>query len=132
MKSITVSQIHSTLFSGSSDKTIRSWNLLTGESLNVFKGHTRGIEDLALDEGETFLYSASSDGLIMKWNPLTAECLQVFKDHLTSIYCLKIVEEEMWTGNFLLHIFIYLYLYYISILLYSLNNYFFFISNRFS
>ncbi|CAG8505639.1 11232_t:CDS:2 [Diversispora eburnea] len=99
VKSLIISHIHIILFSGSSDKTIKSWNLLTGESLKVFRGHTRGIEDLAFDEGENFLYSASSDNFVRKWNPLTAECLQIFKDHLTSIYCLKIIDEEMWTAS---------------------------------
>ncbi len=95
-----ISQTTSILYSGSSDKFIRSWNLATGEQLQIFKGHSRGIEDLVFDESETFLFSASSDSHIRKWNVKTGECLQVFKGHLTSVYSLKILEEEMWTGKY--------------------------------
>ena len=100
MKSLAVSHFASTLYSGSSDKFICSWNLITGEQLQIFKGHSRGIEDLALDETETFLFSASSDGHIRKWNAKSGECLQVFAGHLTSVYALKIFNEEMWTGKY--------------------------------
>ena len=67
--------------------------------MQTFKGHSRGIGDLAFDETETFLFSASSDGDIRKWDAKTGECLQVFKGHLTSVYALKIIDEEMWTGE---------------------------------
>lgn len=104
MKSLAISHLTSTLYSSSSDKYIRSWNLLTGEQLKTFKGHSRGVEDLALDETETFLFSASSDSNIKKWNVKTGEVLQVFKGHSTNVYALKIFDEEMWTGNFVIEI----------------------------
>jgi COMPASS component SWD3 len=97
---LAISRFASTLYSGSSDKFIYSWNLVTGEKLQTFKGHSRGIEDLALDETEDFLFSASSDGHIRKWNAKTGECLHVFEGHLTSVYALKIFNEEMWTGTY--------------------------------
>ena len=100
MKSVVISRSTSILYSGSSDKFIRSWDLVTGEQLQTFQGHSRGIEDLVFDETETFLFSASSDRHIRRWNVKTGECLQVFEGHLTSVYSLKILDEEMWTGNY--------------------------------
>jgi len=53
------------MFSGSSDKHIRKWDLRTGKSLQVIEGHSRGIEDLKVHKDH--LYSASSDSTIKKW-----------------------------------------------------------------
>jgi len=31
------------VFSGSWDDTIRSWSIMTGENLRIYKGHSKGI-----------------------------------------------------------------------------------------
>ncbi|CAG8641515.1 1622_t:CDS:2 [Ambispora leptoticha] len=100
VKSLTIAHTTGTLYSGSSDRLILSWNLNDGDLLPVImKGHTRGVEDLVLDESETYLYSASSDSHIRKWNPTTGECLQIFEDHLTSVYFLRLFDEVMWSAS---------------------------------
>ncbi|CAG8434658.1 12377_t:CDS:2 [Ambispora gerdemannii] len=100
VKSLTIAHTTGTLYSGSSDRQILSWNLDTGDLLPVImKGHTRGIEDLVFDESEKHLYSASSDRHIRKWNPATGECLQLFEDHLTSVYFIRVVDEVMWSAS---------------------------------
>jgi len=85
------------IISGSSDSTIRRWDVETGKSIQVIEGHKRGVEDLKI--WENFLLSGSSDGKIIKWNLETGEQLAVLESHLTSIYCLAVHDGYLFSGS---------------------------------
>jgi WD40 repeat protein len=56
--------------SGSSDRTIRLWDLTTGAETADLEGHTFGVSALcALPDGR--LASGASDGTIRLWHPKT-------------------------------------------------------------
>ncbi|RKP35714.1 WD40-repeat-containing domain protein, partial [Dimargaris cristalligena] len=62
------------LFSGSTDATIRQWDLRTGQCVRTFpKVHSRGIDDLVYDGSTNTLFSASSDTTIRQWNIVTGQ-----------------------------------------------------------
>ena len=71
------------LFSGSKDKTIRMWDIATGECIRKFKGHRQPIRCLLIDKNS--LFSASSDKTVKEWNIYTGECLKTFKGHEVQI-----------------------------------------------
>src|SRR6476620_10850270 len=49
------------------DKTIRIWDVKTGNTLHVLKGHTENIDGMSVsDDGKTIL-TASSDGTARLW-----------------------------------------------------------------
>jgi WD40 repeat protein len=54
------------LASGSGDKTIRIWNLQSGETLQILNGHSGGVFCLAVLEND-FLASGSADKTIRIW-----------------------------------------------------------------
>ena len=86
------------LYSGSSDTTIRQWNIETHECISILKKkHNRAIECLAADT--KFLYAGSSDRLISKWDRSTGECVATFDEHDTSVYCVRVWDDEMWTAS---------------------------------
>ena len=53
------------LYSGSSDETIRAWNLDTNECITALQGHTNGV--FCLIGHNNILYSGSSDKTIRAW-----------------------------------------------------------------
>jgi len=56
-----------TLASGSSDKTIRIWDTITGKTLKLLTGHTYEVRSLAVLLDGT-LASCSYDGTIRIWD----------------------------------------------------------------
>jgi WD40 repeat protein len=69
--------------SGSSDSTLRIWDVQTGECLKVLKGHKEteisGILALILSADGRILVSASDDSTIRIWDVETGECLQILE-----------------------------------------------------
>lgn len=52
------------LFSGSYDKTIRVWDIATGNCIRVLKGHGGGVRALATSHDGHVLYSAAADNTV--------------------------------------------------------------------
>ncbi len=65
-----------------SDRTVRLWDVDTGECLHVLTGHTNGVTSvgfLSTDNSSPILASASFDGTIRLWDLKTGECLNIFR-----------------------------------------------------
>ncbi len=56
------------LVSGSDDKTIRLWNLQTGQLLHKFLGHTAEVYAIAISADGRRIISAGDDRTILVWN----------------------------------------------------------------
>lgn len=63
------------LFSGSRDKTIRVWDLYTGENISIIRGHTASINEIKLSPDGRWVVSASDDGSLRIWNSQTGKPL---------------------------------------------------------
>jgi WD40 repeat protein len=63
------------LFSGGFDKTVRQWDILTGDSLHVFIDNKARVNALARN-GAT-LVSCSADNVIRTWNIETKAALLI-------------------------------------------------------
>ncbi|KAJ3190236.1 hypothetical protein HDU85_000529 [Gaertneriomyces sp. JEL0708] len=87
------------VFTASSDGTVRQWDALTGECLRVFKDHTRAVEDIVLTEDGSVMYSASSDTTIKKWDTSTGQVLSTLRGHLTSVYALLLDDGSLWSAS---------------------------------
>ena len=53
--------------SGSADRTLRVWDIDTGELLKVFRGHKDEITALAVSSDGEVCYTASKDGTVRSW-----------------------------------------------------------------
>jgi WD40 repeat protein len=106
------------LLSGGADATIIVWDIETGKQLYKLKGHTKSLQDLALDplsipEGggvptDSFvLFSASSDREIRRWHigadkafELPESLDQPVLAHETSVYKLCFDSDgDLWTAS---------------------------------
>lgn len=75
------------LITGSYDRTIRIWNLDTGELVRVLKGHLRAVRALQFDQ--MVLFTGSMDGTVRMWNWRKGECMRVFEGHNDGVVSLN-------------------------------------------
>ena len=59
--------------SGSRDRSLRLWNLDTGENLRSYTGHGEDLPAAAISTDERSLFSAGADGKLKHWDTLTAQ-----------------------------------------------------------
>lgn len=70
--------------SGSSDQTVRLWDISSGTCLSVLSGHGHVVETVVFSDfsedspsSARFLASGSRDKTIRIWDPMTAQCLHI-------------------------------------------------------
>lgn len=84
------------IFTGSRDKTVREWNLKTGEVERVFEGvHTESVLSLCARDG--WMVSAGSDWRVVVWSldGSGSGAVKVLRDHSDSVLCVRIDDERL-------------------------------------
>ena len=79
--SVAISPNGEILASGSDDKTIKLWNLKTGEEIVTLAGHSRFVKSVAFSSDGAILASASDDRTIKLWNVATGEEIRTLSGH---------------------------------------------------
>jgi len=78
------------LASGSSDFTIRIWNVEDRDNLRhvrTLRGHTDDVRSVAWSPDGRTLASASTDGTVRLWNPNNGINFAVLRGHTAGVYC---------------------------------------------
>lgn len=91
--SIALNSDHQTLVSGSSDKTIKVWNLNTGQLIRTLSGHTDTVRSVALSSDGQLLASGSGDKTIKLWNLQTGKELRTLSGHSGPIWSIAISRD---------------------------------------
>ncbi|WP_411023105.1 WD40 repeat domain-containing protein, partial [Salmonella sp. s51228] len=73
------------LFTASTDRTIRVWNLDDHTCIGVIKGHSNVVQALTLSPDENLLVSGSSDTNVKLWDPVKRTCLKTLSGHDSSV-----------------------------------------------
>ena len=84
------------IVSGSYDKTIRVWNVDTGECILTLKGHTWSVYSVVFNHDGTKIVSGSYDNTIRVWNVDTGECILTLKGHtdwVNQLYLIMMVQR---------------------------------------
>ena len=77
--------------SASWDKTIKLWNVDTGELINTLIGHEEGVNSIAFSSNNKVLISGSEDKTIKIWNIAgKAKLIKTLKGHTDSIKTISI------------------------------------------
>lgn len=81
-----VERIGQILASGSSDTSIRLWDVNTGTCLKILHGHTRWVLSVRFNHNSSTLASSGGDCDIRLWNIAEGNCTNIFKGHISSVY----------------------------------------------
>ncbi len=73
------------LASGSYDRTVRLWDVNTGECLSILEKHTHRIWSVAFSPDGRILASGSGDRTIKLWDVSTGQCLKSLTGHTQQI-----------------------------------------------
>jgi WD40 repeat protein len=91
-------------FSGSSDCSIRSWNILTGEMQHIFKGHSDTVLSLAISHGSSYtltsdcrIISGGADHMVRIWDMSTGRHCRMLEGHTDDVNAVAVVEDTF--GN---------------------------------
>lgn len=85
------------LITGSYDRTIRVWNMETGEQLQCMKGHTRAVRALQFDEVK--LITGSMDHSIKVWDWRRGQCIRTLNGHTDGVVCLNFDSNVLASGS---------------------------------
>lgn len=88
------------LASGSEDKTIKVWDVETGECLASLEGHEAGVKALAISPDGQLLISGSADNTIKLWQlpenasePICPDPIYTLTGHTDWVKCLAITSD---------------------------------------
>ncbi|KAI9299871.1 WD40-repeat-containing domain protein [Cunninghamella echinulata] len=85
------------IMTGSYDKTIKIWNLETGELIRTLEGHTRCVRALQFDEAK--LVTGAMDNTVKIWNWHTGQCIRTLEGHTGGVLSLHFDCRLMVSGS---------------------------------
>ena len=92
IRSIQVDEISNKFITGSADKTIKIWNLTTGECLKTLNDHILTVTIILIIPNNRFI-SGSADRNIKIWDLNTYECLDTLTN-LSPVYSLCLISDN--------------------------------------
>lgn len=90
VKTLAITQDGQTLASGSSDKTIKIWNLADGNLIRTLFSHESGVIAVAISPDKQTLVSSSNDQTIKIWNLVTGELIRTLDGHEGAVWSIAI------------------------------------------
>ena len=81
------------IVSGSSDKTLRVWDVKNGECLKIFQGHDYYSDFVLTGDGRRIV-SGSSDKTLRVWDMQSGECLNIFDGHTDSVDMIRLTADD--------------------------------------
>ena len=93
VNTLAISPDGQTLVSGSADKTIKIWNLSTGQEIRSLKGHSHPINYIAISPDGQTLVSGSADKTIKIWNLSTGQEIRTLKGHSNPVNSIAISSD---------------------------------------
>ncbi len=73
------------IVSGSSDRTVKIWDSLTGQCLKTFYGHNRPVLSVAFSPHGNTIASCGGHSIIKLWNLQSGECFQTIEERASYI-----------------------------------------------
>ena len=93
VNSVAISPDGKYIVSGSIDKTIKIWDIKTGECLKTLEGHSLSVESVAISLDGKYIVSGSRDTTIKIWDIKTGECLNTLEGHRYDVNSVTISQD---------------------------------------
>ena len=71
--------------SGSSDKTLKLWDVLSGQAVRTWKGHTSYVQSVAFSPDGRYALSGSDDKTLILWDVSSGQAVRTWKGHTSSV-----------------------------------------------
>jgi pleiotropic regulator 1 len=78
---------------GSTDSTIKFWDLASGVLKLTFTGHVSSVRCVEISKQHPYLFSSSEDKSVRCWDLNTNKCIRNFHGHLSGVYTLSLHPE---------------------------------------
>ena len=75
--------------SGSSDRSVRVWDVSTGSCVRVLTGHKDTVYALAFSPDGRFLVSSGADCGLLCWDMANGHLISAIARHTDTVYCLQ-------------------------------------------
>ena len=82
--------------SGSSDKTVRLWEVASGRCLRTFTGHTGYVRSVSLSADGLWVLSSSDDQTMRLWEVASGQCLRTFTGHTQEVTSVCLSADGRW------------------------------------
>ena len=79
--------------SGSYDRTLRVWELATGETKRTLQGHTREVRAVAVTPDGRYVVSGSWDKTLRVWDLATGETKRTLQGHTGEVSALAVTSD---------------------------------------
>jgi len=74
-------------------KTIKQWDIRTGEHIRSFNGHDNSIESMAITSNGKYLVSGSSDMTVRLWDLSSGEYIRSFNGHKGKVNSVAVTQD---------------------------------------
>eukprot|EP00505_MAST-04D_sp_SCG-Rhode-Island_P005213 Stramenopile-MAST_4_protein_5213 len=69
------------IVSGSDDKTVKVWSVVSGECVTTFEGHSGWVNSVSFSPDGASIVSGSRDKTVKAWSVESGECVTTFEGH---------------------------------------------------
>lgn len=87
VRSLRFSSVQKVLYSGSEDQSIRSWDLQSGQAVDVYRGYSNPMWCVKECASSEAIVSAGEDGLVRVWNIRSGEEIAALDGHFGRTFC---------------------------------------------
>ena len=79
--------------SGSTDKTLRVWEVATGLCLRTLQAHTDGVHAVSITPDARLAVSGSTDSTLRVWEVATGRCLRTLEGHRKDVRSVRLTPD---------------------------------------
>lgn len=90
VRSVAVEPDNKWFVTGSGDRTIKVWDLASGQLRLTLTGHISTVRGLAVSSRHPYLFSCGEDKMVKCWDLETNKVIRHYHGHLSGVYCLSL------------------------------------------